>query len=182
MTKKLFWIVIKISFSITNSNNQELIHHAYCLGYVFYHYYVKARQRNVVNSIGSYSAIFTVDSIIEFFKHLSFKKIYLYSQRLILATTILLTSFGILCLLLSSTKNKYPQHKQLKKILKKKIERFIASINAFSLMCSVSKRNTSILETVSIWSNSYCSAVFNTHIFFDIVVCWLYMGRTSTQF
>ena len=84
MTKKLFWIVIKINFFITNSNNQELIHHAYCLGYVFYHYYVKTRQRNVVNSIGSYSAIFTVDSIIEFFKHLSFKKIYLYSPRLFL--------------------------------------------------------------------------------------------------
>ena len=29
-TKKLFWIVIKITFLIINSNNQELFHHIHC--------------------------------------------------------------------------------------------------------------------------------------------------------
>ena len=55
---------------MTNSNNQKLIHYIYYLGYVFYHYFVKARQRNFINSIGSFSVIFTLDSINQIFQTL----------------------------------------------------------------------------------------------------------------
>ena len=58
--KKSFLIVIRITVFINNSNKQELIHHIH---FLYVYFMIKARQRNHVDFIRSYSIIFTLNPI-----------------------------------------------------------------------------------------------------------------------
>ena len=85
----LFQIAIKITI-FSNSNNQELIHHVYHLGYIFYH---QSMVKKFVNFIVSHFMFFTLDPIHGNLKNLLFNKAFLYSLCVIIATTFLLTAF-----------------------------------------------------------------------------------------
>ena len=60
LTEKLFLNVIKITVSLINSDNQELIHHIHCFGLYFI---IKVRQGNLFDLIIYYFMIFTLNPI-----------------------------------------------------------------------------------------------------------------------